>query len=67
MTPEASARRRILVIAAHPRPDSFSDALAQAYVEGAEAAGAQVRVLLLRAMDFAREVMDQGDKEGKDK
>lgn len=56
MAPEASARRRILVIAAHPRPDSFSDALAEAYVEGAEAAGAEVRVLLLRAMDFARDV-----------
>lgn len=50
------ATRRILVIAAHPREGSLSDALAQAYIEGAEAAGAQVRVLVLRAMVFARDV-----------
>jgi NAD(P)H dehydrogenase (quinone) len=42
----------ILVINGHPRADSLCDALANAYVEGARAAGHTVTTLNLRALTF---------------
>mgnify|MGYP000181486765 CR=1 FL=1 len=44
--------QRILVILGHPSEDSLSAALAQSYKEGAQAAGAQVRLLDLGALAF---------------
>ena len=44
--------QRILVILGHPSADSLSAALAQSYKEGAQAAGAQVRLLDLGALAF---------------
>lgn len=44
--------RRILLIDAHPRAGSLNDALAEAYSEGARAAGAELRRLTLRNLDF---------------
>lgn len=42
----------VLIIAGHPRKDSFSHALADAYKEGALQAGAHVKQLLLMDMMF---------------
>ncbi len=42
----------LLVVLAHPSPDSLSDALAEAYVQGARAAGAEVELLPLRDLEF---------------
>lgn len=42
----------ILVINAHPRVDSFCSALAQSYIEGATAAGCEVRSANLRELRF---------------
>jgi len=44
--------QRILVMLGHPSADSLSAALAQSYKEGAQAAGAQVRLLDLGALAF---------------
>ena len=44
--------QRILVILGHPSADSLSAALAQSYKEGAQAAGAQVRLLDLGTLAF---------------
>jgi putative NADPH-quinone reductase len=43
---------KILVIHAHPAPDSFGSALASAYAEGARGAGHDTRELKLRELDF---------------
>jgi len=42
----------VLVILGHPRSDSFCGALAEAFCEGARAAGVQLRRLNLSEMDF---------------
>lgn len=43
---------KIFVWSAHPRSGSLSDALADAYVAGAEEGGAEVRLQKLSAMEF---------------
>ena len=53
MTIELSeSPRQILVIVGNPAPDSYDDALADAYVAGARAAGAETRLLRLRELTF---------------
>jgi putative NADPH-quinone reductase len=54
---------KILVIHAHPAPDSFGSALAGAYAEGARAAGHEVRELKLRDLDFDPILRDPGNKD----
>ena len=49
----------VLIIAGHPRKDSFSHALAHAYAEGALAAGAQVRQLVLAELQFNPNVITE--------
>lgn len=44
--------QRILVILGHPAPNSLCAGMAHAYREGAQAAGAEVRLLDLSTMDF---------------
>ena len=43
---------KVLVICGHPRKESYCQALAQAYAEGAQAAGAEVRRLELADLHF---------------
>ncbi len=45
--------KRVLVLNGHPDPDSLNRALTQAYVRGAESAGAEVRVLNIGDLDFS--------------
>ena len=47
---------KVLVIVGHPRRNSFCAALAQAYVAGAKATGAQVQCLDLAEVDFDPDV-----------
>ncbi len=49
----ATPTRRVLVIKAHPREESFCNALVGAYIEGAQGNGAEVRTLSLPEMDLA--------------
>ena len=42
----------VTVLTAHPDPDSFNHALARAYVRGAEAAGAEVRLVDVPTLAF---------------
>ena len=49
----------ILIIAGHPRKDSFSNALADAYREGALQSGAQVKQLVLADMQFNPNVLTE--------
>jgi len=51
-SPTPIASRRILVLVGNPAPESFDDALAEAYAAGAAAAGADVRLLRLRELAF---------------
>lgn len=44
--------KRILVLDGNPLTDSFCAALANAYADGAQAAGAQVQLLRLRDLRF---------------
>ena len=44
--------QRILVILGHPSESSLCAGLAQSYIEGARAAGAEVRLLALGALTF---------------
>lgn len=44
--------RRILIIQAHPSSESFCSALAQAYLEGAQASGASAQLLDLASLSF---------------
>lgn len=46
-------KKNILVILGHPDSQSFCAALADAYMEGANGAGAEVRQLRLGTLDFA--------------
>ena len=46
------AHKRILVILGHPSADSLCAGLAQAYMEGARSAGAEVRLLSLGSLGF---------------
>ncbi len=48
----STARPSILVVLGHPRSDSLCGALADAYADGARAAGADVTVLRLGDTDF---------------
>lgn len=48
---------RVLLVMAHPRPDSFCAALADAYAQGAAAAGAELRRLDLQALAFEPDVL----------
>lgn len=48
--------KRVLVVMGHPRTDSYCAALAQAYIEGAHEAGAQVETLSLADLDFDQNV-----------
>ncbi|MDR9852121.1 NAD(P)H-dependent oxidoreductase [Paenibacillus sp. VCA1] len=45
-------QKNIAVIIGHPDPESYCHALAHAYIKGAEAGGANVRLLDLAAMKF---------------
>lgn len=47
---------RVLAVAGHPRPGSYAAALAAAYAEGASAAGAEVELIDLSALDFDPDV-----------
>ena len=52
-TPRPAARKpRLLVVAGHPDPQSYSHALARAYAETARQAGAAVTVLDLATTDL---------------
>ena len=44
--------KKILVLHGHPDPESFNVALGAAYVKGAQAAGAEVREVVVRDLDF---------------
>lgn len=44
--------KKILIINGHPAPDSFNNALAEAYQKGAISAGAKVELLHLRELKF---------------
>ncbi|WP_068504712.1 NAD(P)H-dependent oxidoreductase [Paenibacillus kribbensis] len=44
--------KKILVIQGNPVVGSYGEALAQSYIKGAEAAGAEVRLLQLSALEF---------------
>ncbi len=44
--------KKVLVVMGHPRRDSYCAALAQAYIEGARRAGAQIEQLSLAELDF---------------
>lgn len=44
--------KKILVINGHPNAESFNSALADAYISGAEKAGAEVKVLTIADLDF---------------
>ncbi|MDY7992357.1 NAD(P)H-dependent oxidoreductase [Paenibacillus polymyxa] len=44
--------KKILVIQGNPAAGSYGEALAQSYVKGAKAAGAEVRLLQLSELDF---------------
>lgn len=54
--PDHDAPLRVLLILAHPRPDSLCGALASAYREGAAKAGVTLRSLVLGELEFARDV-----------
>jgi putative NADPH-quinone reductase/1,4-dihydroxy-2-naphthoate octaprenyltransferase len=58
-----AAPLKVLVILGHPRRDSFCEALADAYVAGALAAGAEVRRLSLSAFDFEPNVLVQSPRD----
>lgn len=49
---------RVLVVAGHPRRDSLSDALADAYAAGAQEAGCSVAVLHLSGLAFNADVTE---------
>ncbi|QBQ42029.1 flavodoxin family protein [Sphingobacterium psychroaquaticum] len=44
--------KKILVINGHPNPSALNAGLAQAYVEGARNTGAEVREIVISALDF---------------
>ncbi len=44
--------KRILIINAHPRPGSFTDAIVQAYAEGAECRNHDTTIVTLRELRF---------------
>lgn len=44
--------KKILIILAHPVADTFSDKLTQAYIDGATAAGAEIKYLRLSKLRF---------------
>ncbi|TFE19875.1 NAD(P)H-dependent oxidoreductase [Cohnella luojiensis] len=46
-------KNKIAVIIGHPNPESFSNALAQAYTKGAISSGAEVRVIDLGQIEFS--------------
>lgn len=48
---------RVLVVMGHPRKDSFCEALADAYAEGAARAGTRVRRLAVADMRFELNVV----------
>ena len=53
----------VLIIYSHPRRDSLSDALGEAYAEGARAASANVRCLTLAALSFVPHVVEESPRE----
>ncbi len=50
---------KVLVILGHPRPDSFAEAMAEAYMDGAGAAGVEVTYLKLYDLEFDIHVTTQ--------
>lgn len=44
--------KRIVIINGHPNPESFNAAIAKAYHEGAAAAGAEIREIVIRDLRF---------------
>jgi len=54
--------KRIFIWVAHPRAGSLNAGLAAAYAEGAEAAGAEVRVMQLSEMTFEKGFEGYGPK-----
>lgn len=52
----------LLLIMAHPRKRSFSEALANAYYQGALEAGQSIRRLDLCSMDFEKDVLERSPK-----
>lgn len=49
---EWQMNKRILVILGHPDSNSFCGAMANAYVEGASAAGSEVRMIAVGELSF---------------
>jgi NAD(P)H dehydrogenase (quinone) len=44
--------KKIVIINAHPNPDSFSEAIAQAYKKGSLASKAEVKEIIIRDLEF---------------
>jgi NAD(P)H dehydrogenase (quinone) len=44
--------KKILVINGHPNPESLNNALADAYINGAKTAGAEVKYIIISDLDF---------------
>jgi NAD(P)H dehydrogenase (quinone) len=57
--------KKVLVVLGHPRVESFNGALANAYVEGARQAGAEVKQLDLARLEFAANIMQSPDYDNK--
>lgn len=45
----------ILVLSGHPRPNSFTEQLSKAYVEGAQAAGHQTSLMMLHQLEIGHD------------
>ena len=54
--PRTAAAKKILVVSGHPRSPSLCGSLAQAYADGARAAGLEVTLLDLAELDFDPDV-----------
>lgn len=54
---------KVLIILGHPRLDSFCGALAEAYAQGAQQAGAEVRHLTLADLSFDVDVHTHAPQE----
>ncbi len=59
----AAMRLRVLVVLGHPRAGSLCAALADAYVEGATTAGAEVRLLDLAGSSFELHVLTRSPRD----
>ena len=57
--------KKVFIWVANPKAGSLSSALAQAYAKGAEAKGAEVRIMELSDMDFVAEFEGYTGRKGK--